>query len=104
MRWHRILNEKGWAAPRQPVNLAAQAGVICSTIFASACARHKAPRLYPMGVGMIGRPVWHETAASALFAKLLSGEHIGARAIQSRARLIWPACNAKPSAMAMIIL
>ena len=80
MRWHRILNEKGWVAPRWPVAFGGTGwSDMQHYIWASACARHKAPRLYPMGVGMIGPTLavcgTKEQQAHYL-PKLLSGEHI----------------------------
>ena len=80
MRWHQILHKKGWVAPRWPVE---HGGTGWSDmqhyIWASACARAHAPRLYPMGVGMIGPTLavcgTLEQQAHYL-PKLLSGEHV----------------------------
>jgi len=80
MRWHKILNEKGWAAPRWPVEVGGTGWTdMQHYIWASACARHKAPRLYPMGVGMIGPTLavcGTQEQKDFYLPKLLSGEHI----------------------------
>ena len=42
MRWHRILNEKGWAAPRWPVEFGGTGwSDMQHYIWASACARRE---------------------------------------------------------------
>lgn len=80
MRWHSILNEKGWAAPRWPVEVGGTGwSEMQHYIWASACARHHAPRLYPMGVGMIGPTLavcGTQEQKDYYLPKLLSGEHI----------------------------
>ena len=80
MRWHRILNEKGWAAPRWPVEVGGTGWTdMQHYIWASACARYHAPRLYPMGVGMIGPTLavcGTQEQKDYYLPKLLSGEHI----------------------------
>lgn len=80
MRWHRILNEKGWVAPRWPVEVGGTDWTdMQHYIWASACARHHAPRLYPMGIGMIGPTLavcGTQQQKDHYLPKLLSGEHI----------------------------
>ena len=80
MRWHRILHKKGWVAPRWPVE---HGGTGWSDmqhyIWSSACARAHAPRLYPMGLGMIGPTLavcGTPEQQQNYLPKLLSGEHI----------------------------
>ena len=80
MRWHKILNEKGWTAPHWPQEVGGTGwSDMQHYIWASACARHKAPRLYPMGVGMIGPTLavcGTQEQKDHYLPKLLSGEHI----------------------------
>ncbi|MBI1260917.1 MAG: acyl-CoA dehydrogenase [Rhizobiales bacterium] len=55
MAWHRILNDKGWAAPAWPVEYGGcDWSVIQHYIFSSELSAVSAPPLSPMGIGMCG--------------------------------------------------
>jgi acyl-CoA dehydrogenase len=80
MRWHKILHEKGWIAPNWPEAFGGTGwSDMQRYIWSSECARAHAPRLYPMGLGMIGPTLTvcgtPEQQAEYL-PPLLSGEHI----------------------------
>lgn len=80
MRWHRILHEQGWVAPHWPVEFGGTGWTDMQRyIWSSACARANAPRLYPLGLNMIG-PTLAVCGTSEqqqhYLPKLLSGEHV----------------------------
>ena len=80
MRWHKILHEKGWVAPGWPQEFGGTGwSDMQRYIWQSECARANAPKLYPMGLGMIGPTLIACGTAEqqeAYLPKLLSGEHI----------------------------
>ncbi len=78
MRWQKILHQKGWVAPHWP---AAFGGTgwdpLRRYIFTSESARAGAPRLAPMGLGMIGPTlIVHGTPEQQehYLPRILSGE------------------------------
>lgn len=80
MRWHKILYQKGWVAPGWPVEFGGTGwSDMQRYIWQSECARADAPKLYPMGLGMIGPTLTvcgTKQQQEAYLPKLLSGEHI----------------------------
>jgi alkylation response protein AidB-like acyl-CoA dehydrogenase len=55
VRWHGILNEKGWLAGPWPKDFGGQAwGPVEAHIFEEECCRAGAPRIVPFGVRMLG--------------------------------------------------
>ena len=53
--WHRMLADKGWVAPAWPAEFGGAGwSVMRRYIFESECARVGTPRLYAMGVRMVG--------------------------------------------------
>ena len=72
--------KKAGRAPRWPVEVGGTGWTdMQHYIWASACARANAPRLYPMGVGMIGLTLavcGTQAQKDHYLPKLLSGEHI----------------------------
>ena len=80
MRWHKILNEKGWVAPGWPQEFGGTGwSDMQRFIWSTECARAKAPKLYPMGLGMIGPTLTvcgTKNQQDEYLPKLLSGEHI----------------------------
>lgn len=80
MRWHKILYEKGWVAPGWPVEFGGTGwSDMQRYIWQSECARANAPRLYPMGLGMIGPTLTvcgTKQQQDYYLPRLLSGEHI----------------------------
>ncbi len=55
LHWHQVLNEKGWIAPAWPVEHGGTGwSVMQRYIFDSECARAGTPRLYGMGLRMVG--------------------------------------------------
>lgn len=55
MRWHKILNRKGWLVPAWPVEYGGTGwDLMRQYIWASETSKAGAPSLSPMGVGMIG--------------------------------------------------
>ena len=108
MRWHKILHKKGWVAPRWPVE---HGGTGWSDmrhyIWSSACARAHAPRLYPMGLGMIGPTLavcGTPEQQHTIYPSFCRVSIFGVRAIPNQGQVqIWPACNAMPSATAITL-
>lgn len=80
MRWHKILYEKGWVAPGWPVEFGGTGwSDMQRYIWQSECARAHAPKLYPMGLGMIGPTLTvcgTKQQQEEYLPKLLSGEHV----------------------------
>jgi len=80
MRWHKILHEKGWIAPGWPQEFGGTGwGDMQRYIWQSECARANTPKLYPMGLGMIGPTLiacGTKQQQEAYLPKLLSGAHI----------------------------
>ena len=80
MRWHKILYEKGWIAPAWPQEFGGPGwSDMQRYIWQSECARANAPKLYPMGLGMIGPTLiacGSKQQQETYLPKLLSGEHI----------------------------
>ena len=76
--WHRILYEKGWAAPAWPAEFGGAGwSVIQRFIFDSECARAGAPRLFVMGLRMVGPVVMRfgrPEQQAAYLPRILSGE------------------------------
>lgn len=55
MEWHKILANKGWAAPRWPVEHGGTGwSVTRNFIFSEECIRANTPPLSPFGLGMVG--------------------------------------------------
>ena len=80
MRWHKILHEKGWIAPGWPQEFGGTGwSDMQRYIWQSECARANTPKLYPMGLGMIGPTLiacGTKQQQEAYLPKLLSGAHI----------------------------
>jgi acyl-CoA dehydrogenase len=80
MRWHKILHEKGWIAPGWPQEFGGTGwSDMQRYIWQSECARANSPKLYPMGLGMIGPTLiacGTKQQQEAYLPKLLSGAHI----------------------------
>jgi acyl-CoA dehydrogenase len=80
MRWHKILNDRGWVAPSWPEAFGGTGwSDMQRYIWVSECARANAPRLYPMGLGMIGPTLTvcgTPEQQQRYLPPLLSGEHI----------------------------
>jgi acyl-CoA dehydrogenase len=79
MRWHKILHEKGWIAPGWPQEFGGTGwSDMQRYIWQSECARANSPKLYPMGLGMIGPTLiaCGKQQQEAYLPKLLSGAHI----------------------------
>ena len=80
MRWHKILHDKGWVAPGWPVEFGGTGwSDMQRYIWQVECARAHAPKLYPMGLGMIGPTLTvcgTKQQQDYYLPKLLSGEHI----------------------------
>jgi len=78
MRWHTILNRKGWLVPAWPREYGGTGwDLMRQYIWASEAAKAGAPALSPMGVGMIGPAlIGHGTQAQKDFylPRILSGE------------------------------
>jgi alkylation response protein AidB-like acyl-CoA dehydrogenase len=71
MRWHAILNEKGWLAGPWPRDFGGQAwGPVEAHIFEEECCRAGAPRIVPFGVRMLG-PVLMEFGTAEQQAEYL---------------------------------
>ena len=80
MRWHKILHEKGWIAPGWPQEFGGTGwSDMQRYIWQSECARANAPKLYPMGLGMIGPTLiacGTKEQQETYLPQLLSGAHI----------------------------
>lgn len=80
MRWHKILHDKGWVAPGWPQEFGGTGwSDMQRYIWQSECARANTPKLYPMGLGMIGPTLiacGTKQQQEVYLPKLLSGEHI----------------------------
>ena len=80
MRWHKILFEQGWVAPGWPVECGGTGwSDMQRYIWQAECARADAPKLYPMGLGMIGPTLTvcgTKAQQDEYLPKLLSGAHI----------------------------
>ncbi|MCH1541522.1 MAG: acyl-CoA dehydrogenase family protein [Alphaproteobacteria bacterium] len=80
MRWHKILHKKGWVAPAWPQAFGGTGwSDMQRYIWQSECARANTPKLYPMGLGMIGPTLiacGTTQQQETYLPKLLSGEHI----------------------------
>ena len=80
MRWHKILHDKGWVAPNWPVTFGGTGwSDMQRYIWINECARANAPRLYPMGLGMIGPTLTvcgTKQQQEKYLPRLLSGEDI----------------------------
>ena len=80
MRWHKILHAKGWVAPGWPQEFGGTGwSDMQRYIWQSECARANTPKLYPMGLGMIGPTLiacGTKQQQEAYLPKLLSGAHI----------------------------
>jgi len=71
VRWHAILNEKGWIAGPWPRAFGGQAwGPVETHIFEEECCRAGAPRIVPFGVRMLG-PVLMEFGTAEQQAEYL---------------------------------
>jgi alkylation response protein AidB-like acyl-CoA dehydrogenase len=79
MRWQRILNARGWAAPAWPVEYGGCGWSVSQRyIFARELAEANAPPLSPMGLGMCGPVlIGHGTPEQKAhyLPRMLSGEH-----------------------------
>lgn len=79
LRWQRILNARGWAAPAWPVAYGGCDWTLSQRyIFARELAEANAPPLSPMGLGMCGPVlIGHGTAEQKAhyLPRMLSGEH-----------------------------
>lgn len=80
LRWHKILNERGWAAPGWPVEHGGPGWSVTQRyIFSSECGRVHAPKIFNMGVRMVG-PVIMKFGTPEQKAKylprILSGEDV----------------------------
>lgn len=71
LRWHAILNDKGWLAGPWPRDFGGQAwGPVEAHIFEEECCRAGAPRIVPFGVRMLG-PVLMEFGTAEQQAEYL---------------------------------
>jgi alkylation response protein AidB-like acyl-CoA dehydrogenase len=80
LRWHKILNERGWAAPSWPEEYGGPGwSVIQRYIFETETARANAPRIFNMGVQMVGPVVMKfgtDEQKADILPKILSGEYV----------------------------
>jgi len=80
MRWHKILHAKGWVAPGWPQEFGGTGwSDMQRYIWQSECARVNTPKLYPMGLGMIGPTLiacGTKQQQEYYLPRLLSGAHI----------------------------
>lgn len=80
MRWHKILYAKGWVAPGWPQEFGGTGwSDMQRYIWQSECARANTPKLYPMGLGMIGPTLiacGTKQQQEYYLPRLLSGAHI----------------------------
>ena len=80
MRWHKILHAKGWVAPGWPQEFGGTGwSDMQRYIWQSECARVNTPKLYPMGLGMIGPTLiacGTKQQQEHYLPRLLSGAHI----------------------------
>ncbi|MDE2462752.1 MAG: acyl-CoA dehydrogenase family protein [Alphaproteobacteria bacterium] len=76
--WQKILHRKGWVAPNWPKEYGGTGwNEIERHIFASECARAKAPGLAPMGLRMVGPCIMHygtDEQKAFYLPRILSGE------------------------------
>jgi alkylation response protein AidB-like acyl-CoA dehydrogenase len=71
VRWHAILNDRGWLAGPWPRAFGGQAwGPVEAHIFEEECCRAGAPRIVPFGVRMLG-PVLMEFGTAEQQAEYL---------------------------------
>ena len=71
VRWHSILNDKGWLAGPWPEEFGGQAwGPVEAHIFEEECCRAGAPRIVPFGIKMLG-PVLMKFGSPAQQAEYL---------------------------------
>jgi alkylation response protein AidB-like acyl-CoA dehydrogenase len=79
-RWHQILNARGWAAPNWPEGFGGTGwSVVERYVFESEYARAGAPRLSPLGIGMVGPVIiGHGTQEQQnnYLPRILSGEDV----------------------------
>ncbi|MDA8625444.1 acyl-CoA dehydrogenase family protein [Alphaproteobacteria bacterium] len=80
MRWHKILHAKGWVAPGWPQEFGGTGwSDMQRYIWQSECACANTPKLYPMGLGMIGPTLiacGTKQQQEYYLPRLLSGAHI----------------------------
>ena len=80
MRWHKILHAKGWVAPGWPQEFGGTGwSDMQRYIWQSECAPANTPKLYPMGLGMIGPTLiacGTKQQQEYYLPRLLSGAHI----------------------------
>lgn len=80
MRWHKILHAKGWVAPGWPQEFGGTGwSDMQRYIWQSECAGANTPKLYPMGLGMIGPTLiacGTKQQQEYYLPRLLSGAHI----------------------------
>lgn len=80
MRWHKILHAKGWVAPGWPQEFGGTGwSDMQRYIWQSECASANTPKLYPMGLGMIGPTLiacGTKQQQEYYLPRLLSGAHI----------------------------
>ncbi len=78
LQWQKILHAKGWAAPHWPAEYGGTGwSDMQRYIYADAAARHHAPRLSPLGLGMIGPTLitcGNEAQKEHFLPRILSGE------------------------------
>ena len=78
MVWQKILHAKGWAAPHWPKEFGGCGwNDMQRYVFSSECAMENAPKLAPMGLGMIGPTLivcGSETQKEYYLPRILSGE------------------------------
>src|SRR5262249_39262845 len=80
MEWHRILHEKGWAAPNWPAEYGGPGlGVTSPLILTEELELAGAPALSLFGLSMVGPPIipfGTPAQKKSFLAKILSGEEV----------------------------
>lgn len=78
LRWQRILDNKGWAAPDWPVEYGGTGWTEMERyVFAAECAAAGAPNLAPMGLKMVAPVIMHygtDAQKAHFLPRILSGE------------------------------
>jgi len=78
LRWHKILNDKGWVAPFWPAEYGGQEWTpMQMNIFDEACFAAGAPRVVPFGIRLVGPVIinfGNDAQKTRYLPKILSGE------------------------------
>jgi len=79
-RWHRILHSQGWIAPSWPEQYGGTGwSAMQRFIFAEECARAHAPRMFIMGIRMVGPVLMRfgtEAQKQKYLPRILSGDDV----------------------------